>query len=144
MFGSTASLSQSEISIHTRANSFHNMPLLLFSLKQQPASSRKLMRRKKGKQIWYIKKRKQTENGRTPGSEQPVVKRVCGSLLIRRRLASVITVCRWMTNFKLEGMKDQDRSTLHEHHIKIAQKRRAPDKLMEPDLRSHLRNNRER
>ena len=32
---------------------------------------------KKGKQIRCMKKKKQTENGKTPGSEQPVVKSVC-------------------------------------------------------------------
>ena len=39
--------------------------------------------KKKGKQIRYTKKRKQTENGKTPGSEQPVVKSICGSLTMR-------------------------------------------------------------
>ena len=55
-------------------------------------TKKKAMRRKKGKQIWYMKKRKQAENGKTPGSEQPVMKSVCGSLTMRRRAASPIIV----------------------------------------------------
>ena len=52
-------------------------------LKQQPTSRKKSNEEKKGKQIRYMKKRKQTENGKTPGSEQPVVKSVCGSRTMR-------------------------------------------------------------
>ena len=71
-------------------------------LKQQSASSNKAMQRK-GKQIRYMKKRKQTENGKTPGSEQPVVKSVCGSLMMRQRVASAIIVRCWMHNLQVGG-----------------------------------------
>ena len=56
---------------------------------------------KKGKQIWRMKKRKETENDKTPGSEQPVAKSVCGSLTMRRRAASATIVCRWMHNLQV-------------------------------------------
>ena len=46
---------------------------------------------------------KETENGKTPGSEQPVVKSVCGSLTMRRRAALAIIVCRWMHNLQVGG-----------------------------------------
>ena len=59
---SIASLSRSGIFVHTQTNSFHNM--------------QKSNAEKKEKQIRYMKKRKETENGKTPGSEQPVVKGV--------------------------------------------------------------------
>ena len=84
------------------------------------------MRRKKRKQIQYIKKRKQTENGKTPGSKQPVVKSICGSLTMRRRVASVSSYIVECTTFKLEGIRYQERSTLHEHCIKIAQAKKGP------------------
>ena len=112
------------ISVHTWANSFHYMSLLLLGLKQQSASSRKAAWRKKGKHFWYMKKRKQTENSETLGSKQPVVKSVCCSLTMRRRAASAIIVRHWMHN--LEGIKDHERSALHEHHIKIAQAKKGP------------------
>ena len=78
---SIASLSRSGISVHTRANLFYN-PLLLFGLMQQsaprlpllPLPQQKSNVETKGKQIRCMEKRKQTENGKTPGSEQPVVK----------------------------------------------------------------------
>ena len=44
---SVASLSRVGISVHTVANLFHNMSLLLFGLKQQSASGRKAAWRKK-------------------------------------------------------------------------------------------------
>ena len=73
-------------------------------LKQQSVSSKKAMQRKKeSKSDIHMKKRKQTENGKTPGSEQPVVKSVCGSLRMRRREASVIFVRRWMHNLQVGG-----------------------------------------
>ena len=65
--------------------------------------------KKKGKQIQYKKKRKQTEYGKTPGSEQPVV------------TALAIILHRWMHNLQVRGIKDHERSTLHLHCIKIAQ-----------------------
>ena len=59
----------------------------------QSASSKKAMQRKKGKaNMVYMKKRKQTENGKTPGSEQLVVKSICGSLTMRRRAASAVII----------------------------------------------------
>ena len=67
----------------------------------------------------YMKKRKQTENGKTPGSEQPVVKSVCGSLTMRWRAAMVIIVRCWMHNLQLRG--NHERSTLHEPCIKTVQ-----------------------
>ena len=71
-----------------------------------------------------MKKRKQTENGKTPGSEQPVLKSACGSLTMKQRAALAIIIDSYVvgcTTFKLEGIKDHKRSTLHEHCTKIAQ-----------------------
>ena len=70
---SIAWLLRSGISIHTWVNLFHTL-LLLFGLNSsQPRSNKKSNAEKKGKQIrLYIKKRKETENGKTPGSKQPV------------------------------------------------------------------------
>ena len=73
-----------------------------------------------------MKKRKQTENDKTPGSEQLVVKSICGSLTMRRRVASVSSYIVECTTFKLEGIRYQERSTLHEHCIKIAQAKKGP------------------
>ena len=96
---------------------------------------------KKGKQIRRMKKRKQTVNGKTPGSEQPVVKSVCGSLTMRRRAASATIVRHWMhkLTFKLEGIKDQERSTLHEHCIKIAQEKNDPSQTDGAQLEKSFR-----
>ena len=99
-------------------------------LKQQSPSRKKKKKqcREKKKQILYMKKRKETENGMTPGSEQPVVKSICGSLMMRWRAASAIIVRCWIYNlqFKLEGIKDHERPTLHEHCIKISQAKKDP------------------
>ena len=82
-----ASVSQSGISVHTRANSFHIMSLL------QSASSKKQCAEKRKANPVY-EKEKTSKNGKTPGSEQPVVKSVCGSLTMRRRAASAYVIVR--------------------------------------------------
>ena len=71
-------------------------------LKQQSASSKKAVRRKKESKssIW---KSKETENCKTLGSELPVVKSIGGSLKMRLRAASVIIVWRWMHNLQVGG-----------------------------------------
>ena len=51
----------------------------------------------------YITKKKQTEKGKTPGSEQPVVKSICGSLMMRQRAASVIIIHHRMHNLQVGG-----------------------------------------
>ena len=48
-----------------------------------------------------MKKRKQTENGKTPWSEQPVIKSVCGSLTMRWRAASATIIRHWMHNLQV-------------------------------------------
>ena len=58
---------------------------------------------KKGKQIRYMEKRKQTENGKTPGRQQLVMKSICDSLMMRQRVALAITVHRWMNNLLVGG-----------------------------------------
>ena len=70
---------------------------------QQSAASKKSNKEKNEKQIQCVKKRKETENGKTPRSEQPVVKSVCGSLKMRLRVASAIIVHRWMHKLQVEG-----------------------------------------
>ena len=78
---SVASLLQSGMSIPALANVFHNMVLLLSGLSSnQPPEKRgkKNNAEKKGKQIGYMKKRKETESSKTPGCEQPGVMSVCG------------------------------------------------------------------
>ena len=72
-----------------------------------------------------MKKRKQTENGETPGSESASGED-CVWLTIDEAMSHIGD--RHMpfdngecTTFKLEGIKDHERSTLHEHCIKIAQ-----------------------
>ena len=65
-----ASLSQLGISILARANSLYNMSLLLFSLSSNQPPAKKATWRKKGKRIRHMKKRKETENGNTPGSDE--------------------------------------------------------------------------
>ena len=64
----------------------------------------------------------------TPGSELPVVESVCGSLKMRRRaaLAIIVIVC---TIFKLDEIKDHEKSTLHEHCVKIAQAKKGPSNV---------------
>ena len=61
---SIASLSQLGISVHTPANSFHNMSLLLFGFSSNQPPAKKQHREKKGKQIWYMKKKTETERAR--------------------------------------------------------------------------------
>ena len=100
----------------------------------------------KGKQIRCMEKRKQTENGKTPGSEQPVVK-------IERL---------WLTYDEVKSGIGDHRTSLDAQPAswrklrtmkgplcmntasRLHRQRRAQAKLMEPDLRSRLRNNRER
>ena len=92
---SVALLPRSGISVHALVISFHNMLLLLFGLSSnQPPATKKTIAEKREKQIWYMKKRKQTENGKTPGSEQPVMKSICSSLTMTQRAALAIIVCR--------------------------------------------------
>ena len=76
MFGPIASLSPSGISVHAWEISFHKQTTDGVWLLQQLASSKKAIRtekERKGKQMQDMKKRKETENGKTPGSPQPVV-----------------------------------------------------------------------
>ena len=126
---SIASLSRSGISVHTRANSFHNISL-------RSTSSKKAMRRKKGKQIRYVKKRKQTENDKTPGSEQPVVKSVCGSLTMRRRAESAIIVRHRASLNEQPASWRELRTTkgplCMNTALRLRRQRRARAKLMEP------------
>ena len=81
---------------------------------------------KKGKQIRYMEKRKQTENGKTPGCQQLVMKSICGSLLMRQERHQWSSYVTGWTTFKLEGIKDHERSTLHEHCTKIALAKKGP------------------
>ena len=111
---------------------------------QQKSNAQK----KKGKQIWYMKKRKQAENGKTPGSEQPVMKSVCGSLTMRRRAASAIIV-RHRTSLNAQPSSWREFGTTKgplcmNTASRLRRQRRAQVKLMEPDLRSRLRNSSER
>ena len=72
-----------------------HVPAAAISLQQKSNTE------KKGKQTRRMKKRKETENDKTPESEQPVAKSVCGSLTMRRRAALATIVCRWMHNLQV-------------------------------------------
>ena len=127
---SIASLSRSGISVHTQTNSFHNM--------------QKSYTEKKEKQIRYMKKRKQTENGKTWKWAASGEERL------------------WLTNDEAKSSigdhrtsLDAQPSSLRELRTmkgplcmntasRLCRRRRAQGKVMEPDLRSRLHNNRER
>ena len=98
---------------------------------------------KKGKQIRYIEKRKQTENGKTPGCQQLVMESICGSLLMRQERHQWSSYVTGWTTFKLEGIKDHERSALHEQHIKVAQAKKCPwqtgEARLEKSLTQHQR-----
>ena len=128
---SIASLSRSGIFVHTQTNSFHNM--------------QKSNAEKKEKQIRYMKKRKETENGKTPGSEQPVVKGILW--LTNTEAKSGIGVQRTSLDAQPSSLREL-RTTKGPLCMNTASRlhrqRRARGKLMEPKLRSRLRNKRRR
>ena len=88
---------------HPYSSEFVSHVTAAVQLKAALSLQQKSYVKKKGKQIRYTKKRKQTENGKTPGSEQPVVKSVCGSLTMRWRAASTIIICQWVHNLQVGG-----------------------------------------
>ena len=118
-----ASVSQSGISVHTRANSFHIMSLL------QSASSKKQCAEKRKANPVYEKdktsKKRQDSWKQAASDEQRLwlTNNEAKSGIGNHCTSSYITEC---TTFKLEGIRDHERSTLHEHCIKIAQARKGP------------------
>ena len=100
---STASLSQFGISVHTQANSFHNMSLLLFSLSSSQPPAKK-QRREKRKAIRYTyEKEKANRKGQDSWKCSASGEQICGSLTMRQRAASAIIVRPWMHNLQVGG-----------------------------------------
>ena len=127
-----ASLSQLGISILARANSLYNMSLLLFSLSSNQPPAKKATWRKKGKRIRHMKKRKETENGNTPGSDE--VKNCISNhcTLLGAQPSS------WRELRTMKGPLCMNAA------LRLHRQGRAQGKLMEPDLWSRLCISRER
>ena len=125
---SVASLSRSGIYVHTQAYYFHNVTAAV-RLKQQSASSKKKCREKRKANLVYEKERTNRKwqdswKWDAAGEEHlwltnDEVKSSIGD----HRTSLYIVEC---TIFKLEGIKDHERSTLHEHHINTAQAKKGP------------------
>ena len=93
---SIASLSQSGMSIHTQANLFHNMSLLLIGLSSNQPQAKKAMQEKKGSKssIWKREKKQKMETLLEVSSQW---------LMMRRRAALVIIVHCWVHNLQVGG-----------------------------------------
>ena len=125
---SIASLLQSGISVHTRANLFH-MSLLLFGFSSNQPPAKKQCGEKGTANLVFEKwktNRKWQDSWKSAASGEErlwLTDDEATSGISDHRTSSYIVEC---TTFNLEEIKDQERSTLHEHCIKIAQAKKDP------------------
>ena len=114
---------------HSRANLFHNMSLLLFSLSSNQTPAKKQCGEKRKANPIYIKKKRnrkwQDSWKRAASGEERLwpTNDEAKSSIGDHWVSSYVVEC---TTFKLEGITDQERSTLQEHCVKIAQAKKGP------------------
>ena len=138
---SIASLSRAGISVQTRANSFHDMSLVLFGLSSNQPPAKKQCG-EKGKANPVYKKEKSNWKWQdswkwaASGEERLwLTKDEAKSGIGDHRTSSFVVES---TTCKLEGVTDKERSTLHEHCIKIAQAKKDSSQTDEARLEKSL------
>ena len=142
---SVAALSRSGLSVHTRANSFHNMLLLLFGLSSnQPPARKQCGEKRESKSCIYEKEktnRKWQDSWKWAASGEEHF------WLTNDETKSGISDHRTLLNaqpLSLRELRTTKGPLCMNAALRLSRQRRAQAKLMEPNMRSRLRNNRER